>query len=79
MIFTGTVIYLTLKKLSHAIGLLSKVRQDVSKYLLRTIYYSLFNSHFMYACEIWDQNQNNTPFQRISRLQEKALRIINFK
>ena len=31
------------------------------------------------ACEIWGQNQNNTLFQRISRLQEKTLRIINFK
>ena len=31
------------------------------------------------ACKIWGQNQNNTLFQRISRLQEKALRIINFK
>ena len=38
MIFTGTAIYLTLKKkLSRAIGLLSKVRH--SKYLLKTIYY----------------------------------------
>ena len=38
-----------------------------------------FNSHLINACEIWSQNQNNTLFQRISRLQEKALRIINFK
>ena len=30
------------KKLSRAIGLLSKVRHSVSAYLLRTIYYSLF-------------------------------------
>ena len=46
---------------------------------MRTIYYSLFNSHLIYACEIWGQIQNNTLFQRILRLQEKALRIINFK
>ena len=33
----------------------------------------------IYACEIWGQNQNNTLIQIISRLQEKALRIVNFK
>ena len=51
MIFTGTVIYLLMKKLSRAIGLLSKVRHYASKYLLRT--YSLFNSHLIYVCEMW--------------------------
>ena len=35
--------------------------------------------HLIHACEIWGQNQNNTLFQRISRLQEKVLHIINFK
>ena len=68
------------KKISPALGLLSKVRHYISKYLLRTIYYSLFNmSHLISACEIWGQNQNNTLFQRVSRSQEKALCIINFK
>ena len=67
------------KKLSRVIGLLSKVRHCVSKYLLRSIYYSLFNSHLIYACEIWGQNQNNTLYQRISGLQEKALRIVHFE
>ena len=66
-------------RLRCLIGLLSKVRHYVSKYLLRTIYYSLFNSHLIYSCKIQGQNQNNTLFQRISRLQEKVLRIINFK
>ena len=33
----------------------------------------------IYSCEIWGQNQNNTLIQIISRLQEKALRIVNFK
>ena len=41
------------KKLSHSIGLLSKIRHYVPKHLLRTLYYSLFNSHLIYACEIW--------------------------
>ena len=33
----------------------------------------------IYACEICGQNQTNALFQRISRLQKNALRIINFK
>ena len=33
----------------------------------------------IYACEIWGRNQNNTLFQRITRLQEKTLRIITRK
>ena len=32
-------------KLSRAAGLLSKIRYYVPKFLLRTIYFSIFNSH----------------------------------
>ena len=40
----------------------------------------MFNSHLIfYACEIWGQEQNSRLFQNLIRLQEKALRIINFK
>ena len=45
------------KKLSHSIGLLSKIRHYVPKHLLRTLYYALFNSHLIYVCEIWGQSQ----------------------
>ena len=37
------------KKLSHSIGLLSKLRHYVRKYLLRTIYLAIFNYHLIYA------------------------------
>ena len=67
------------KKLSHSIGLLSKIRHYVPKHLLRTLCYSLFNSHLIYACEIWGQNQINQLFKRLLLLQEKAIRIINFQ
>ena len=46
-------------------------------HLLRTIYYSIFNSHLIYACEIWGQNQNNLPFTKLTKLQNKALKVIN--
>ena len=67
------------KKLRRSIGLLSKVRYYVPKYLLRTICHSIFNSHLIQACEIWGQNQKNCYFKKLLRLQEKALRIIDFK
>ena len=67
------------KKLSRSIGLLSKIRHYVPKYLLRTIYYSICNSHLIYACEIWRQSQNTLLFKKILKLQEKAIQIINLK
>ena len=63
------------KKLSRSIGLLSKIRH----YLLRTLYYSLFNSHLIYASEIWGQNQPNQLLKRLLLLQEKAIGIIDLQ
>ena len=42
-------------KLNRAIGLLSKVRNYTLKFLLKTIYYSFFNSYLIYASQIWGQ------------------------
>ena len=67
------------KKLSHSIGLLSKIRHYVPQHLLWTLYYSSFNSHLIYASEIWGQNQTNYLFKKLLLLQEKAIRIINFQ
>ena len=64
-------------KLNRAIGLLSKIRHYVPKFLLRTLYFTLFNSHLIYACQIWGQNE--IVVRRLQPLQNKALRIINFK
>ena len=47
--------------------------------LLRTIYYSIFNSHLIYACEIWRQNQNSLWFAKLTKPQNKALKVINFQ
>ena len=63
-------------KLSRAVGLLSKIRYYVPKYLLRTIYFSIFNSHMIYTCQAWGQNE--AKIKQISELQDK-LRIVNFK
>ena len=65
------------KKLNRAIGLLSKVQHFTSQHLLKTLYYSLFNSHLIYRFQVWGQYQG-TEFKKIETLQEKAIRIINF-
>ena len=67
------------KKLSRSIGLLSKIKDYVPMHLLRTIYYSIFNSHLIYACEIWGQNQNSLRFTKVTKLRNKALKVINFQ
>ena len=51
------------KKLSCSIDLFSKIGHYIPKHLLRIIYYSLFNSHLICACEIWGQNQTNQLFK----------------
>ena len=65
------------QKLNKASGILSKTRYYVPKFLLKTICYSLFNSHFIYACQVWDQNKKY--LEKLSTLQNKVIRIINFK
>ena len=49
----------------------------IPKFLLKTIYYSIFNSHLIYACQVWGQNEN--CLKKLSSLQNKAIRIINVK
>ena len=60
------------KKLSCSFGLLSKIRHYVPKHLLRTIYYLLFNSRLIFACEIWGRNQAN-------QLLKKLLELLSYK
>ena len=47
-------------------------------HLLRTIYYSIFNSHLIYACEVWGQDQNSLWFTKLTKLQNKGLKVLNF-
>ena len=62
-------------KLERSIGRLAKLRYFVSANLLRIVYYAIFDSYLQYGCEVWGQNKNNS-INEISRLQDKALRII---
>ena len=64
-------------KLNRAIRLLLKIRHHTPKYILKIIYYSLFNSHLIYASQIWGQSKSDR-LRKLVQLQDKALRIINF-
>ena len=66
------------QKLSRANGLLAKVRYYLSPKLLRTLYFSIFESHLRYGCQIWGQHSNHN-LKDIANLQPKTIRIINFK
>ena len=64
-------------KLNRANSLLFIIRNYVNKHILRTIYFSIFDSHISYANLIWGQNLH--AVSRIVILQKKALRIMNFQ
>ena len=58
------------KKLSQAIGLISKVRDFTTQHLIKTIHYSLFNSHLIYGCQVGGQYQG-TEFKKITNYKRK--------
>ena len=43
-------------KLRKANGLISKLRHFAPKSILNKFYYSIFESHLRYACQVWAQN-----------------------
>ena len=57
--------------------MLSKIRHYVSGNTLRTIYYGIFSSLMMYGSIVWGQFTNKNV-ARITKLQDKVIRIINF-
>ena len=54
-----------------------KIRHFTPKHLLKILYFSLFNSDLIYGWQIWGQDQSE-EFKKIEKLQEKAIRIVNF-
>ena len=64
-------------KLNRAIGMLSKIRHYVSEPILRSIYFGIFSSTLNYGSQIFGQFQNK-HVNRLIRLQDRAIRIINF-
>ena len=66
------------QKLNRANGILAKLRHHLPSDILKTVYYSLFDTHLHYACQVWGQS-NSDILIMVQRAQNKALRIINFK
>ena len=58
--------------------MLSKVRHYVPKDELKSIYYAIFSAHMVYGCQIWGQGRGS-HIENIYKLQNRALRIINFE
>ena len=64
------------KKLSRAIGLLYKVRNFCKTSTIRSLYFSLFNSHLSYGLVVWG-NANISDINKIKSLQKRAIHAIS--
>ena len=64
-------------KLNRAIALLLKIRNYVNMKTIKNIYYTIFDPHLTYFCNVSAQNINTV--NRSIILQKKALCIMNFK
>ena len=64
-------------KLKRAIGLLCKLRHYVPKFQIKMLYYAIFHSYLIYACQIWVQSFN--ILTKIQTLQDNGLWVTNFK
>ena len=43
------------QKLNRTNGILAKLRHHLPSDILKTVYYSLFDTHLRYACQVWRQ------------------------
>ena len=57
--------------------MLYKIRHYCPKSVLRSLYFSLFNSHLSYGLVVWG-NAKNSLISKIKSLQNRALRCIEF-
>ena len=56
-------------KPNRAIEILSKLRYQANIDILKTVYHCLFGTHFIYACQLW--GQNNKEIQNKFRTLQK--------
>ena len=64
-------------KLFCAVGMLAKIRHYINTKILFMVYHGIFSSLLLYGSQIW--GQSNQSVSKMEKLQNKALRIINFK
>ena len=65
------------KKLSRAVGMLYKIRHYCIPNVLRSLYFSIFNSHLSYGIPVWG-NAKQIFLNKLIALQKKAIRAISF-
>ena len=63
-------------KLNRANALLFKMSKYVNLKILRTIYFTIFDSYLSYGCLVWVQNRST--IQRIVILQKRLLELLIF-
>lgn len=61
-------------RLSRVLYLLKKLKSEIPKPYLKTVYHALFHSHIMYGLVIWG---HSTAVQDVLILQKKAIRIVS--
>jgi hypothetical protein len=66
------------KKVSSALFSIKQVKHVLPIECLKTLYYSLINSHFSYGILAWG-NADKTTLKRFIMLQKSAIRVINRK
>ena len=59
-------------KLSRSSDLLAKLRNYVKADLLRTVYFSIFDSILRYGIQVWGQKRNQA-IKDIEKIQEKTI------
>ena len=64
-------------KLNRDNAVLAKLRHFVNSEILRSTYFAIFHSNLNYVCIAW--GLTGFPQQKVSILQKKALRIMNFE
>ena len=47
------------QKLNRVNGILAKLRHHLLSDILKTVYYSLFDTHLRYACQVWGQSNSD--------------------
>jgi hypothetical protein len=65
------------KKLGRSLGMIYKTRKLCNENILRSLYFSLFNSHASYGLAVWGQCLSKN-FVKIERLQKRIIRAIIF-
>ena len=66
------------QKLARATGILAELRHYVPQKILKSMYYTIFDSIMRYGCQTWEQNFN-TLLRDIEKLQNKLINTMKFK